>query len=77
MGHSHNNSLDNSRVTLSAAMQAANSGNAGPKKIDYHLKPKILGKEFTTSELRTWCSGMIFFWAAQLMETRKEGGPLG
>jgi hypothetical protein len=54
-----------------AAMQAANGGNyVGPKKIDYHLKPKILGKEFTTSELRTWCSGMIFFWAAQLMETR-------
>jgi hypothetical protein len=55
-----------------AAMQAANGGAAGPKKIDYHLKPKILGKEFTTSELRTWCSGMIFFWAAQLMETREE-----
>jgi hypothetical protein len=56
-----------------AAMQAANSGNKdGPKKIYYHLKPKILGKEFTTSELRTWCSGMIFFWAAQLMETRDE-----
>jgi hypothetical protein len=55
-----------------AAMQAANHGAAGPKKIDYHLKPKILGKEFTTSELRTWCSGMIFFWAAQLMETRDE-----
>jgi hypothetical protein len=56
-----------------AAMHAANGGNhAGPKKIDYHLKPKILGKEFTTSELRTWCSGMIFFWAAQLMETRDE-----
>jgi hypothetical protein len=37
-----------------AAMQAANSGNLiKPKKIDYHLKPKILGKEFTTSELRT------------------------
>jgi hypothetical protein len=29
-----------------AAMQAAN-GQQGPKKIDYHLKPKILGKEFT------------------------------
>jgi hypothetical protein len=55
-----------------AAMQAANSGNAGPKKIDYHLKPKIPGKEFTTSELRTWCSGMVFFWAAQAMETRDE-----
>jgi hypothetical protein len=56
-----------------AAMQAANGGNhVGPKKIDYHLKPKILGKEFTTSELRTWYSGMIFFWAAQLMETRDE-----
>jgi hypothetical protein len=54
-----------------AAMQAANGGNnAGPKKIDYHLKPKVLGKEYTTSELRTWCSGMIFFWAAQLMETK-------
>jgi hypothetical protein len=53
-----------------AAMQAANGGNnASPKKIDYHPKPKILGKEFTASELRTWCSGMIFFWAAQLMET--------
>jgi hypothetical protein len=26
-----------------AAMHAAN-GQAGPKKIDYHLKPKILGK---------------------------------
>jgi hypothetical protein len=45
-----------------AAMNAANSGNAGPKKIDYHLKPKILGKDITTSELRTWCSGMVFFW---------------
>jgi hypothetical protein len=55
-----------------AAMQAANGGNAGPKKIDYHLKPKILRKEFTTSELRTWCSGMVFFWAAQAMETRDE-----
>jgi hypothetical protein len=54
-----------------AAMQAANR-NQGPKKIDYHLKPKILGKEFTTSELKTWCDGMIFFWAAQLMETRDE-----
>jgi hypothetical protein len=52
-------------------MQAANGGATGPKKIDYHLKPKILGKEFTTSEMRTWCSGMIF-WAAQLMETRDE-----
>jgi hypothetical protein len=50
-------------------MKAANSG---PKKIDYHLKPKILGKEFTTSELRTWCSGMVFFWAAQVMETRDK-----
>jgi hypothetical protein len=58
-----------------AAMQAANEGNAGPKKIDYHLKAKILGKEFTTSELRTWCSGMIIFWAAQLMETRDEEVP--
>jgi hypothetical protein len=55
-----------------AAMQAANGGNAGPKKIDYHLKPKILGKEFTNSELRIWCSGMVFFWAAQAMETRDE-----
>jgi hypothetical protein len=56
-----------------AAMQAANGGNhVGPKKIDYHLKAKILGKEFTTSELRTWCTEMIFFWAAQLMETRDE-----
>jgi hypothetical protein len=53
-------------------MNAANGGNAGPKKIDYHLKPKILEKEFTTSELRTWCSGMVFFWAAQAMETRDE-----
>jgi hypothetical protein len=34
-------------------MQAAN-GNQGLKKIDYHLKPKIVGKEFTTSELRKW-----------------------
>jgi hypothetical protein len=51
-------------------MNAANGGNAGPKKIDYHLKPKILGKDFTTSELRTWCSGMVFFWAAQAMEDR-------
>jgi hypothetical protein len=55
-----------------AAMRAANRGAASHKKINYHLKPKILGKEFTTSELRTWCSGMIFFWAAQLMETRDE-----
>jgi hypothetical protein len=29
-------------------------------------------QEFTTSELKTWCDGMIFFWAAQLMETRDE-----
>jgi hypothetical protein len=42
-------------------MQAANGGNQGPKKKDYHLKPKILGREFTTSELRTWCDGMVFF----------------
>jgi hypothetical protein len=27
-----------------AAMNAANGGNASPKKIDYHQKPKILGK---------------------------------
>jgi hypothetical protein len=54
-----------------AAMQAAN-GQQGPKKIDYHLKPKILGKEFTTSELRPWCDKMTFFGAAQLMETRDE-----
>jgi hypothetical protein len=53
-----------------AAMNAAKGGNAGPKKIDYHLKPKILGKDFTISELRTWCSGMAFFWAAQAMEDR-------
>jgi hypothetical protein len=53
-----------------AAMNAANGGNAGPKKMDYQLKPKILGKDFTTSELRSWCSGMVFFWAAQAMETR-------
>jgi hypothetical protein len=53
-----------------AAMNAANGGNAGPKKIDYHLKPKILGKDFTTSEPRTWCSGMVFFWAAQAIEDR-------
>jgi hypothetical protein len=52
-------------------MQATN-GNQGSKKIDYHLKPKILGKQFTTSELRTWCDGMVIFWAAQLMETRDE-----
>jgi hypothetical protein len=56
-----------------AGMQAANGdNNAGPKKIDYHLKPKILGKEFTTSDLRTWCSGIIFFWTAQLMGARDE-----
>jgi hypothetical protein len=56
-----------------ASMQAENGGNhVRPKKIDYHLKPKILGKEFTTSELRTWCCRMIFFLAAQLMETRDE-----
>jgi hypothetical protein len=54
-------------------MNAANGGNAGQKKIDYHLKPKILGKDFTTSELRTWCSGMAFFWAAQDMEKREVG----
>jgi hypothetical protein len=29
-------------------MQAANSCAVGPKKIDYHHKPKILEKEFTT-----------------------------
>jgi hypothetical protein len=52
-------------------MQAAN-GQAGPKKIDYHLKPKMLGKEFTTSELRIWCNRMTFFWDAQLMDTRVE-----
>jgi hypothetical protein len=52
-----------------AAMNAANGRNAGPKKIDYYLKPKILGEDFTTSELRTWWSGMVFFWAAQAMET--------
>jgi hypothetical protein len=43
-----------------AAMQAAN-GQAGPKKIDYHLKPKML---------RIWCNWMTFFWDAQLMETK-------
>jgi hypothetical protein len=58
-------------------MNAANGGNAGPKKIDYHLKPKILGKDFTTSELRTWCSGMLFFWAAQVMEDRDVGNKKG
>jgi hypothetical protein len=57
-----------------AAMNAANASNAGPKKIDYHLKPKILGKDFTTSELRTWCSGMVFFWAALAIETREVQG---
>jgi hypothetical protein len=51
-------------------MNAANGGNTGPKKIDCHLKPKILGKDLTTSELRTWCIGMVFFWSAQAMETR-------
>jgi hypothetical protein len=56
-----------------AAMNAANGGNTGQKKIDYHLKPKILGKDFTTSELRTWCIGMAFFWAAQDMENREVG----
>jgi hypothetical protein len=64
--------LGNNIAATVTAMQAANGGAAGPKKIDYHLKPKILGKEFTTSELRTWCSGMVFFWAAQVMETRDE-----
>jgi hypothetical protein len=54
-----------------AAMQAAN-GQQGPKKIDYYLKPKILGKDFTTSDLRTWCDKITFFWAAQLMETRDK-----
>jgi hypothetical protein len=53
-----------------AAINPANGGNAGPKKIDYHLKPKTLGKDFTTSELRTWCCGMVFLWAAQAMEDR-------
>jgi hypothetical protein len=52
-------------------MQAAN-GQAGPKKIDYHLKPKILGKEFTTSDLRIWCNRMTFFWDAQLTDTRDK-----
>jgi hypothetical protein len=51
-------------------MNAANGGNTGPKKIDYHLKPKILGKDFTNTELRTWCSGRVFFWAAQAIEDR-------
>jgi hypothetical protein len=40
-------------ASMVAVMNAANGGNASPKKIDYHLKPKILGKDFTTSELRT------------------------
>jgi hypothetical protein len=39
-----------------AAMTAAKSNQNGQKNIDYHLKPKILGNGFTTSELRTWCS---------------------
>jgi hypothetical protein len=57
-----------------AAMNAANGvGNNGQKKIDFHLKPKILGKDFTTSELRTWCSGMTFFWSAQDMENKEVG----
>jgi hypothetical protein len=56
-----------------AAMTAANGNQNGQKKIDYHLKPKILGNGFTTSELRTWCSGMAFFWAAQDMENREVG----
>jgi hypothetical protein len=60
-------------VATVAAMNAANGGNAGQKKIDYHLKPKILGKDFTTSELRTWCFRMAFFWAAQDMENREVG----
>jgi hypothetical protein len=54
-----------------AAMQAAN-GQAGPKKIGYHLKPKMLEKEFTTSELRIWCNRRTFFWDAHLMDTRVE-----
>jgi hypothetical protein len=58
-------------------MNAVNGGNAGQKKIDYHLKPKILGKDFTTSELRTWCSGMAFFWAAQDMENKEKLGSDG
>jgi hypothetical protein len=55
-----------------AAMNTAKGGNSGLKTIIYHLKPKILGKDFTTSELRTWCGGMVFFWAAKAMETRDE-----
>jgi hypothetical protein len=39
-----NSSLGKSKATATvAAMNAANGGNAGPKKINYHLKPKILG----------------------------------
>jgi hypothetical protein len=51
--------------------RAAN-GQAGPKKIDYNLKAKILRKKFTTSELRIWSNQMTYFWDAQLMDTRVE-----
>jgi hypothetical protein len=54
-----------------AAMQAAN-GQAGPKKIDYNLKLKILGKEFITSELRILSKQMRYFWDPQLMDARVE-----
>jgi hypothetical protein len=52
-------------------MQAAN-GQAGPKKIDYNLKLKILGKEFITSELRILSKQMRYFWDPQLMDARVE-----
>jgi hypothetical protein len=62
-------------ATTVVAMQIAN-GQAGPKKIDYNLKPKILGKEYTTSELRIWSTQMTYFWDAQLMDTTSPMGQL-
>jgi hypothetical protein len=42
------------------------------KKIDYALGPKILKKDFNSSELRIWICQMRYFWNAQAMDNRDE-----
>jgi hypothetical protein len=53
--------------------QGQAQGAAGQqKKIDYALGPKILKKDFNSSELRIWICQMRYFWNAQAMDNRDE-----